>query len=98
MSDALVTAPSVGAPGLEPDGIYLPDSIDTSRPVPLLLALHHQLVAIPAETTPRMRRSSAAFRQWPRSPVRHRNTFAPHESSVSTRLGSVIGQTTLRRA
>ena len=36
-----------------------------------------QSAAIPAETTRRMRRSSPAFRQWPRSPVRHRNTFAP---------------------
>jgi hypothetical protein len=28
-----------------------------------------QLAAIPAETTRRRRRSSPAFRQWPRSPV-----------------------------
>ena len=33
-------AVSPGMPALETDGVYLPPSLDTSRPVPLLLALH----------------------------------------------------------
>ena len=37
-----------GAPTLEPDGVYIPEDLDTSRPVPILVALHGYASSGPA--------------------------------------------------